>query len=725
MVFGIVFFTPKDTMKKYTLAGEIMQTKSRLDGLTEYYDQRTWESHNRTMSMDDYVDAVYDKPSLLRSAYQRLYDCIMSKGTENFDRYRRSITHYKFFDKVGEDLSVYGMEENLMKVVQSIRGAAGWYGPDRRLLLLHGPVGSAKSTICRCFKKGLEDYSKTDAGEMFTFKWVNLPSDIYVQSEIMDPMHSDPIKLLPWDGNNNRPGPRRKLEDDVNTLLLDRAPEELKNQVNKVKSKGHLNPFSQFIWDELMLKYNGDWRKILTEHIKVVRFVINEAKRHGIGTFQPKDEKNQDSTELTGDINYAMLGQYGIDSDPRAFGFDGELQRANRGIMEFIEVLKLAKEFLYDLLGACQEKQIKPKKFSQIDIDLVLFGHTNRPDYQRVAKDETMEALKDRTIRLDIPYVRKWGDEVKVLEQEFNPDNVRQHIAPHTVKIAALVTVLSRLKQPKKGNMNPVDKAKLYDGRNLENFNEDYVKELMDEYPEEGMDGLSVRYGQNKFSNCLSNMKHRYVNGFMVLNEMEEGLKTHALIENEDQKKFFGQCIDLAKEEYEEMLKGDVQDALVLDDNAMNRLLANYLDNVDAYVNKAKVFDPYTNREIEPDERLMRSVESKAEIQEQMAPDFRRGIAAQIGSLMRRGGIFDVKTNPKLEEALRMKLFEDVRDSIKVGALAHGATVVEPHVKEKIDAVRQRLIKHYGYNEESASDTLNFVASIFARGDLKRKKKSD
>lgn len=692
-----------------------MQVKNRLNALSHLWDKKEYEKLNTEMSVDEYVDFAYEKPSLLRSAYQRLYDCIISSGTSTFERYRKTFVHYNFFDKVADDLSIYGLEENLMELVKAIRGAAGWYGPDRRLLLLHGPVGSAKSTICRCFKRGLEKYSKTDAGEMYTFKWVDLPSEVFVRPEVIDPMHTDPVKLLPLEL-------RQRMEKDVNTILLDRVADNEKANVNRVKLKGNLNPFSRFVWDELMIRYNGDWRKILSDHIRVVRFIIDEDKRVGIGTFQPKDEKNQDSTELTGDINYVLLGQYGIDSDPRAFSYDGELQRANRGCMEFMEVLKLAKEFLYDLLGACQEKQIKPKKFSQIDIDLVLIGHTNLPDYKRVESDETMEALKDRTIRLDVPYLRKWSDEVKVLEQDFNQDVVYRHIAPHTIKVSALVTLLSRLKQPKKGNMSLVDKAKLYNGEVLEGFNEDSVKELMDEHPEEGLSGLSARYAQNKLSNCIASLKHKYINGFMVLKEMEDGLKTHALIENAEQRKQFHQCIDLAKEEYEELLKSDVQDALVLDDNAMNRLLSNYLDNVDAYVNKAKVFDPYTDREVEPDERLMRSIEAKADIREEMAPDFRRSIAVKIGSLHRKNMEFDVKSDPKLEEALRMKLFEDVKDSIKLSALGHGASVVEPQVREKIDAVKQRLIKHYGYNEESATDTLNFVASIFARNDLKKKK---
>ena len=104
--------------------------------------------------------------------------------------------------------------------------------------------------------------------------------------------------------------------------------------------------------------------------------MLSEKDRIGIGTFQPKDEKNQDSTELTGDINYRKIAEYGSDSDPRAFNFDGEFNIANRGIIEFIEILKLDVAFLYDLLGASQEHKIKPKKFAQTDIDEVIAGHS-------------------------------------------------------------------------------------------------------------------------------------------------------------------------------------------------------------------------------------------------------------------------------------------------------------------------------------------------------------
>jgi serine protein kinase len=216
----------------------------------------------------------------------------------------------------------------------------------------------------------------------------------------------------------------------------------------------------------LLKRYDGDWNKVRrARHVR--RLIVSEKDRVGIGTFQPKDEKNQDSTELTGDINYRKIAEYGSDSDPRAFNFDGELNIANRGMCEFIEVLKLDVAFLYDLLGASQEHTIKPKKFAQTDIDEVIIGHTNEPEYKKLQSNELMEAFRDRTIKIDIPYNIRLSDEIKIYEKDFSKERVKGiHIAPHTVEMAAMWAVLTRLEEPKKAGLTLMQKLKLYDGRN-------------------------------------------------------------------------------------------------------------------------------------------------------------------------------------------------------------------------------------------------------------------
>lgn len=685
----------------------------QLDWLASQFNVQQFQILNEEMTFSQYLDKVVKNPRLARSAYQRAYDMIMADGTNSFKRYRKTYTHYKFFDD--PVIPIFGLEETLDKLVKFIRGAAGGYGTEKRILLLHGPVGSSKSTICRLIKRKMEVYSRTDAGSWYTYKWVNLPTGkdgIYTHAEDECPMHDDPLKLIPLDI-------RKKFIDRLNEVHLESTPEKERVSQYLLKCDGELNPRCKKFMQELLKRNGGNWMKVVESHIVVVRKVYSEADRVGIATFQPKDEKNQDATELTGDIDYSKLPHFGADSDPRAFNFDGEFCVGNRGVAEFIEMLKLEKAFLYDLLGASQERSIKPKKFAQISVDEILIGHTNNPEYEKLKNDKTMEALRDRTVKIDVPYLLRWTDELNVLKQDYDQNHVRQHVAPHTLEIAALWAILTRLTPDRESKLSLVDKAKLYDGKFLPGYTEDRVKELHDKFPSEGMDsGVSARYVQDKIANCLSS-HHDYINPFMVLNEIREGLHHSSLITNEEDKGKYIECVDLVMKELDQILKNEVQKALVGDEETIKRLCSNYIDNVVAFINKSKVVNPYTQKEQEPDERLMRSIEEKIDIPEVGVDDFRREIAAFMGTLQHQGKQFTWDSNPQLKKALELKLFEDTKDHIKLSALnTAGATVVDPDLQEKIDAIKQRLIKQHGYNEQSATDVLNYVGSIFARGDV-------
>jgi len=686
---------------------------TRLDQLGSLFDRNRFAVLNEEMSFNEYLNLVHERPTIVRTSHQRIYDMIMAKGTSEFKRYRKTYIHYNFFDD--PDIPIFGLEDTLMELVKFIRGAAGGYGTERRVLLLHGPVGSAKSTICRLLKKGMESYSQTPDGSWYTFRWVGLPTGkdgIFNAEENISPMHEEPLKLVPS-------ALRADVVKQLNEVYQEQLPEDNRIKAYSLKCDGELDPRSKKFLQELLKRHEGDWAKVMREHIRVQRMTYSEADRIGIATFQPKDEKNQDSTELTGDINFAQLPHFGSDSDPRAFNFDGEFCAGNRGCVEFIEMLKLAQEFLYDLLGASQEQNIKPKKFSQIGVDIMLIGHTNNPEYEKLKSNQSMEALRDRTVKIDVPYLLRWGDEMKVLGHYYGEGKVRQHVAPHTLEVAALWAILTRLQDDKDGELTLVEKAKLYDGRSLPGKTEDAVKELRDKYPEEGMfGGVSCRYVQDKISNCLSS-HFDYINPFMVLNELREGLEHSSLITNKDEVHKYITCIDLAMKELDEILKKEVQEALVGDESAVIRLCTNYIDNLMAFINKAKVKNPYTGKDQEPDERLMRSIEEKIDIPEQGVDDFRRGIAAFIGDLAVKKEEFRWDSNPQLKKALEAKLFEDTKDHIKLSALhVSGATVVDPDIQEKIDAIKQRLVKHKGYNEQSATDVLDYVGSIFARGDV-------
>jgi serine protein kinase len=685
--------------------GSLVHKIATLQNFSQYVDLH-WEG-----TFEDYLKIVRESPKVARSAFQRLYDMILSYGRDEYIDAKKKLVRYPFFkdEQHGGRDAIYGLDIPLMKLVNILRSAAHGYGTERRVILLHGPVGSSKSTIARLLKHGMEEYSRSPEGAIYTFAW-KLSGDAVIdpnkkkdEEEIFPcPMNEEPLKIIPEEWR-------------------ERALRELgvKGDTYPLRVEGDLCPACRYVFRKMMAKHKGDFGKV-TQQVTVHRLVLSEQDRIGVGTFQPKDEKNQDSTELTGDINYRKIAEYGSDSDPRAFNFDGEFNISNRGIIEFIEILKLDVAFLYDLLGATQEHRIKPKKFAQTDIDEVIIGHTNEAEFKKLLNNEFMEAFRDRTIKVDIPYITRLSEEVKIYQKDYNLEKIKgKHIAPHTLEMAAMWAVLTRLEDPKKHNLTLLQKLKLYDGKSLPGYTQDNIKELRKETSREGMEGISPRYVQDKISNALVSEKGEgCMNPFLVLNELESGLRSHSLIVSEDQRKRFSDLLAVVKQEYEDVVKNEVQRAISADEDAIAKLCANYIDNVKAYTQKEKVKNKYTGQDEEPDERLMRSIEEKIDIADSRKDDFRREIMNYIGALAIDGKTFDYKTNERLHKALELKLFEDQKDSIKLTSLV--SAVVDKDTQEKIDVVKGRMIRNYGYCEICATDVLSFVASIFARGDAKQ-----
>ncbi|RCS54342.1 serine protein kinase [Bremerella cremea] len=665
----------------------------------EQFRKKNWQG-----TFEDYLDLIAETPAITRNAFQRCYDMILSYGIDTYEVSREKRVHYRFFDDPldgGRD-AIFGLEDAQVSLVNALKSAAHGYGIEKRVLLLHGPVGSSKSTMARLLKKGLERYSATDEGAIYSLGWLDPHKPDDMSAVHWCPMNEEPLHLIP-----------EEFRAEIAAQLTNPA----KHSEYPLSIAGELCPFCRFMYMDSLARHGGDWTKVIHD-VHVRRILLSEKDRIGIGTFQPKDEKNQDSTELTGDINYRKIAEYGTDSDPRAFNFDGEFNVANRGIIEFIEVLKLDVAFLYDLLGASQEHKVKPKKFAQTDIDEVILGHTNEPEYRRLQNNEFMEALRDRTVKIDVPYVTKLSNEVKIYEKDYNKEKVKgKHIAPHTIEMAAMWAVLTRLEEPKNASLTLMQKLKLYDGKSLPGFTEENIKELKSQAKREGMLGISPRYVQDKISNALvAHPDATSINPFMVLNELESGLGNHSLITSEDQRDHYRQLLEVVKEEYENIVKNEVQRAIAADEDAMMRLCANYIDNVKAYTQRERVKNKFTGQYEEPDDRLMRSIEEKIDIPESRKDDFRREIMNYIGALSIDGKKFDFKTNERLYKALQLKLFEDQKDSIKLTSLV--SSVIDQDTQEKIDVVKQRLIRDHGYDEESATDVLNYVASIFARGDV-------
>ncbi|KKE79757.1 PrkA family serine protein kinase [Oceanobacillus caeni] len=607
----------------------------------------------------EYLEILKERPEVAQPAHSRIYNMIKDAGIEEVDGRKT----YKFFSK-----EIYGLEEAIESLVEEyFHPAAKRLDVKKRILLLMGPVSGGKSTIVSMLKRGMEEYSRTDAGAVYAIKGC--------------PMHEDPLHLIP-----------HHLRDDF-------------YEEYGIRIEGSLSPLNTM---RLEKEYDG---KI--EDVEVERIFFSEDKRVGIGTFSPSDPKSQDIADLTGSIDFSTIAEYGSESDPRAYRFDGELNKANRGMMEFQEILKSDEKFLWHLLSLTQEGNFKAGRFALISADELIIAHTNEAEYRSFISNKKNEALHSRIIVMPIPYNLRVDEEEKIYEKMIKTsDMAHVHVAPHALKVAAIFSVLTRLKESKKQGVDLLKKLRLYNGESVEGFNDIDVEELRKEYSDEGMDGIDPRYVINRISSTIIRKDVPSINALDVLRSLKDGLDAHASISKEDKEKYMN-YIAIARKEYDEIAKKEVQKAFVYSyEESAKTLMDNYLDNVEAYCNHNKLRDPLTGEEMNPDEKLMRSIEEQIGISENAKKAFREEILIRLSAFARKGKRFDYNSHERLREAIQKKLFADLKDVVKI--TTSSKTPDESQLK-KVNEVIARLIDEYGYNSTSANELLRYVGSLLNR----------
>lgn len=631
-----------------------MDLRERLDTFRSEEQQLHW-----TGTFADYYELATQDPRLTRLSHARIYDMIASAGVE-VDEF--GATHYKFFED-----EIFGLEESLEQLAEYFRSSAQRLEVRKRILLLMGPVGGGKSTIVALLKRGLERYSRSEEGAVFAIRGC--------------PMHEDPMHLIPE-------AMRPELEREYGIYI-----------------EGDLCPACQH---RLTHQYEGR-----IEDVPVERIVFSEKFRRGIGTFTPSDPKSQDISELVGGIDLSTIGEVGSESDPRAYRFDGELNIANRGLMEFIEMLKTDERFLYVLLTLSQEQNIKTGRFSMIYADEVVVSHTNEHEYRSFVGNKKSEALQDRIILVKVPYNLRVDDEVSIYQKLLRQSAVRDvHISPGTLNTAATFAVLSRLEESKKQGMSLVKKLRLYNGETVDSFTPKDVRELQAEADREGMDGVSPRYVINRISAALVRDGVTCINAIDTLRALRDGLEQHTSISKDEHERLLNLISD-ARREYDEFAKREVQRAFVYAyEESAKTLLDNYLDNVEAFINSSKVADPITEEEQEPDERLMRSIEEQIGVGENGKRQFREEILIRISSLARRGQKFDYASHERLREAIERKMFADLRDVVKI--TTSSKTPDEDQLR-RINDVVDRLVSEGGYCPVCANELLKYVGALLNR----------
>jgi serine protein kinase len=608
----------------------------------------------------EYLEMVRKNPRIVQTAHSRVYNMIKAAGVEENEDGSRS---YKFFSR-----EIFGLDRAIERLVEEyFHSAARRLDVRKRILLLMGPVSGGKSTIVTMLKRGLEEYSRTDEGAVYALDGC--------------PMQEEPLHLIP-----------RELRPEIE--------EEL-----GIKIEGDLTPYNRM---RLETEYGGR-----IEDFPVRRILFSEADRVGIGTFSPSDPKSQDIADLTGSIDFSTITKYGSESDPRAYRFDGELNKANRGLMEFQEMLKCDERFLWHLLSLTQEGNFKAGRFALISADELIVAHTNEAEYKAFIANKKNEALQSRIIVMPIPYNLRVSDEEKIYAKLIKQSDLGHvHIAPHALRAAAIFSILTRLKESKKQGADLLKKMRLYDGESVEGFKGSDLDELRNEHADEGMSGIDPRYVINRISSALIRRDTECINALDILRALKEGFDQHPSITKEQRERYLN-FISMARKEYDELAKKEVQKAFVYSyEESAKTLMDNYLDNVEAYCNMNKIRDPVTGEEMDPDERLMRSIEEQIGISENAKRAFREEILIRISAYARKGKRFDYSTHDRLREAIEKKLFADLKDVVKITT---SNKTPDEHQLKKINEVTRRLIEEHRYCPVCANELLRYVGSLLNR----------
>ena len=610
----------------------------------------------------EYLQLVKANPEVAILAHQRLYDLIVSKGTtvvrtDENPRLRRIygndiIKKYNFFED-----DFFGIDKTIMKIVRYFHSAAMAGEEARQVLYLVGPVGAGKSSLMEALKKALES-----ASPIYAIKGC--------------PMREEPLHLVP-----------KHLRKEFEKTL-------------KVKIEGDLCPICRY---RLKNEYYGEYERFPVES---VGFSIRSRK--GIGVVPPVDPNNQDSSILTGSVDISKIDLYPED-DPRVLSLNGAFNAGNRGIVEFIEVFKNETEYLHTMITATQEKSIpSPGKGSMIYFDGVILAHSNEAEWNKFKSDHTNEAILDRIVRIEVPYCLELNEEIKIYEKMLSKSKFKAHIAPHTIEIASMFAILTRLSPSNK--VDPLTKLKIYNGEEILEkgmTRKIDIFELREEAPREGMTGISTRFIMKALDTALSESDNDCINPIAVMESLIKSVKELG-ISDEEKERYLRLVYDTVKKEYKKILEKEVTKAFIHGYREQaESLFNNYLDHAEAFVNKTKIKDKNTGEELEPDEKFMRSIEEQIGISDTAVKGFRSDVTAYMFFVMRNGGRLDYTSYEPLKDAIEKKLTTSVRD---LSRIITQAKVRDKEQTQKYNTMVDEMNKN-GYCDHCCNVILKYAAN--------------
>ena len=611
----------------------------------------------------DYLEIIKSNPDIAKLAHKRMYDIIVGKGVELLKaeenpRVKKiygneTIRKYDFFKN-----DFYGIDKVIMKLVNYFNSASMKGEESRQVLYLVGPVGAGKSSLVESLKKALEE-----ADPIYALKGC--------------PMHEEPLHLIP-----------KHLRPKFEELL-------------GVQIEGDLCPVCRY---RLMHDYNGKY-----EEFPVETKTFSIRSRKGIGVVPPVDPNNQDTSILTGSIEISKMDMYAED-DPRIFSLNGAFNVGNRGLVEFIEVFKNDVEYLHTIITATQEKSVpSPGKGSMIYFDGLIIAHSNEAEWNKFKSDHTNEAILDRIVKIEVPYCLELDEEMKIYQKIIKKSNFKAHIAPHTIEVAAMFAILSRLSPSTK--VDPMTKLKIYNGEEIVEKGTTKRIDIMELREEsgtyEGMKGISTRFIIKAIDNALSNSECDCINPLSIMESIIKSIKEMD-IGADDKKKYLGFIQDTIRKEYNKMLEKEITKAFIHSFREQaESLFNNYIDNAEAFVNKSKIKDTSTGEELNPDEEFMRNIEEQIGVSESSSKGFRADVTSYMFYLVRSGAKIDYTSYEPLKEAIEKKLIASVKD---LSRIITKSRVRDKEQAEKYNAMVEEM-KNNGYCMHCCDVILKYAAN--------------
>ncbi len=606
----------------------------------------------------EYFDLIKDNPDIVKLAHKRLYDALGSHGIKVLDESNErchklfggdSIKIYEYFEK-----EFFGNERVIAKIMRFLNSAAKRGEESRQVLLLMGPVGAGKSALTEHIKKSLDGQP-----------YYHLENDA---------QRGEPLHLIP-----------RSLRNQFEEIL-------------NVKIEGDISPVARHL---LLEEYDGKY-----ENFKVIESTFSQRARRGIASVPPMDANSQDVSVLIGSEDISKLDKYSED-DPRVLSLNGAFNVGNRGIVELVEIFKNEIEFLHTVITATQEKRIpSPGKHDMIYFDGVILAHCNEAEWNRFQSEHTNEAILDRIVKVNVPYVLELNQEVKIYEKQLSRSDFSAHIAPHTLKIASMFSVMSRLKPS-----DLLTKMKIYNGEDViekGKVKKVDIKDLREEARNEGMDGISTRFIMKAIDNSLSDSEKGMITPISVISALIR--QTEEQLINEE---FRTYCLELLKKivrtEYLKILENEIAKAFITAySEQAQSIFDTYLDNAEAYATRQNLKNRVTKESMEPDENFMRSIEETIGIMGSSRDGFRSDVTAYMFAKMRRKEKIDYTSYAPLKEAIETYLMSSVKDLARVVTKSKSR---DDDQQQKYSEMVTTMIEEYGYNENSAEEVLTYASN--------------